>query len=354
MSHSILLTGASGYLGGTVAARWQSANLPTYKTAYALVRTSEQAQAVKQYGFEPLTFDLTDEASVTETILDHEISIVYFLVDSVKSDAQVRIIKALAQVKEKTGQDVHFLHTSGAKLFSEFVGHPIDRPLLDTEEGLYDIQKNARGPFEVKMMGVRANTTVIDTAESYGVQSYIFAPCIVYGEGEGFGNKISIQTVAIVQAAKALRRVYRTQSDKPFVRTQTWPVCHVIDTATLYLDILRNILLGKDVGHGKKGFFLAASGSVAWDDLYNAFAKSLAKRNVVDDETVHDADEAVLEKMGQALACPKELVPVQLSGKCTFTAAHGEQIGWKPQYPPEHILEAADAEVETILKYLKA
>ena len=64
----------------------------------------------------------------------------------------MRIIKALAQVKEKTGQDVHFLHMSGAKLFSGFVGHPTDRPLLDAEEQLYDIQKNARGQFEVKMM----------------------------------------------------------------------------------------------------------------------------------------------------------------------------------------------------------
>ncbi|KAJ9326786.1 hypothetical protein DTO027B5_1018 [Paecilomyces variotii] len=305
MSHSILLTGTSDYLAGTIA-------------------NAGKAQAIEQYGFEPLTLDLTDEASVTETILDHEISIIYFLIDSVKADAQVRIIKALAQVKEKTGQDVHFLHTSGAKLFSGFVGHPTGRPLLDTEEGLYEIQKNARGPFEVKMMGVRANTTIIDTAESYGVQSYIFAPCIAYGEGKGFGNNISIQTVAIVQAAKALRRVYRTQSDKP------------------------------GFGYGKKSFFLAASGSVAWDDLYDVFAESLAKRNIVDDETVHNADEAVLEKTDQALACPKELVPVKLSGKCTFTAGHGEQqLGWKPQYRAEHILEAADAEVETILKYLK-
>jgi hypothetical protein len=32
-------------------------------------------------------------------------------------------------------------------------------------------------------------------------------PCIVYGKGTGFGNHISIQTVAIVRAAKAMRRV---------------------------------------------------------------------------------------------------------------------------------------------------
>lgn len=62
------------------------------------------------------------------------------------------------------------------------------------------------------------NNTVIDTSEAYGVKSYIFVPCVVYGEGGGFGNPISIQTVAIVKAAKALGRVYRLDSED-FVRT---------------------------------------------------------------------------------------------------------------------------------------
>jgi hypothetical protein len=35
-----------------------------------------------------------------------------------------------------------------------------------------------------------------------------------------------------------------------------------------------------------------------------------------------------------------------------FTAVNGSQIGWKAQYPPEHILETADEEVELILKSL--
>ena len=39
--------------------------------------------------------------------------------------------------------------------------------------------------------------------------------------------------------------------------------------------------------------------------------------------------------------------------RCTFTAKHGDQIGWKPQYAPEHILEAADEEVKLILGNLK-
>jgi hypothetical protein len=39
---------------------------------------------------------------------------------------------------------------------------------------------------------------------------------------------------------------------------------------------------------------------------------------------------------------------------CTFTARQGERIGWNPSYAAEHILEAADDEVQRILEYLKA
>lgn len=42
-----------------------------------------------------------------------------------------------------------------------------------------------------------------------------------------------------------------------------------------------------------------------------------------------------------------------LSTRCTFTAKHGEQIGWKPQYPPRHILEVADEEVELVVSNIK-
>jgi Na+-transporting NADH:ubiquinone oxidoreductase subunit NqrE len=54
---------------------------------------------------------------------------------------------------------------------------------------------------------VGANNKVIEAGEKHGVSTYIYIPCIVYGEGSGFGNRISIQTVAIVKAAKALRQV---------------------------------------------------------------------------------------------------------------------------------------------------
>lgn len=111
-SHRILITGASGYLGGTLLARWKGADLPAYDKLYALVRTDAQAKAVGQAGAEPLTFDSRDEAAVRKAVVDNKITIVYYLIDAIRSEAQVNFIKALAEVKKATGQEVHFLHVS--------------------------------------------------------------------------------------------------------------------------------------------------------------------------------------------------------------------------------------------------
>jgi len=89
----------------------------------------------------------------------------------------------------------------------------------------------------------------------------------------------------------------------------------VIDNTNLYIELLRQIVAGKNPAYGKNGFYLASPGSVAWDDLYSAMALGLAKRNVVSDASVTCAEPETLKKMGDALGCPPEIVTVQIGGK---------------------------------------
>lgn len=149
MPHSILITGASGYLGGSLLAQLSRTNLPPHQKLYALVRSEEQAEAVKQYGAEPLFLDFKDHDGVVDSIVNAKISIIYFLIDAGRPVLQIPMIKALSEVKKQTGQDVHFLHTSGAKLLSQHVGFPTDRTVLDTDPKIFDLSRSSKPPFTV-------------------------------------------------------------------------------------------------------------------------------------------------------------------------------------------------------------
>lgn len=129
MPHRVLLTGASGYLGGTLLSRWSSFGLPPHDRLYALVRTAEQASAVKQYAAEPLNFDIRNEKAVSENVVNNKITIVLFLVDAAKAESQVYFIKALAEVKNALGIDVHFLHV-GHNLLSTQLATGVDHTCL--------------------------------------------------------------------------------------------------------------------------------------------------------------------------------------------------------------------------------
>jgi nucleoside-diphosphate-sugar epimerase len=130
---------------------------------------------------------------------------------------------------------------------------------------------------------------MIDTAEAHGVRSYIFVPCIVYGRGFAFGNVDSVQTVAVFKAAKALRQVYKVDDGTP-----TWPVHHILDTTSPFIKMLRAMLEGRNIGHGKRGYYLASSGAVMWDDIYAAIGKAVKKRGLVDEESVGEASGEML------------------------------------------------------------
>ncbi|ETN39001.1 uncharacterized protein HMPREF1541_07043 [Cyphellophora europaea CBS 101466] len=347
MHHNILLTGVSGYLGGTLLANLATAALPPYSQVFALVRSDSQAEAVlASSNATPLVFDVGDAAAVRDAVTGNDITIVVFCIDAIKSVTQSYMIKALSEVKERTGKDVHFIHTSGAKLFSSHAGAPTNRTLMDDETGIHEIHKTQRAVIPAVQPAIETNITVVELAERLGVYAYVFVPCVVYGEGSGFGNHISIQTAAICRAAKAVRRVHSVDAGNP-----TWPVSHITDTTNLYISILHAILSGPQTlpPHGRSGYYLAASGSVAWLDLYAAMARALARRGIVDDDKVVPATPETIERMATALQCPVEVVALQIGGCCTFTARNGSNIGWKPVYEPEHVLEAATKEVDLVL-----
>ncbi|KAF5575640.1 nad dependent epimerase dehydratase family [Fusarium pseudocircinatum] len=342
---NILITGASGYLGGTLLARWQSAQISGYGKLYALIRKPEQAEAVtKLYGAEPVLVSLEDEDAVQELIISKRINLVFFLIDAYSLQSQISFIKALSVLKAQTGMDTHFIYTSGTKQFSSLSGLPNKRPLMDTDPELYELQKNAKPPMKEMEVSLSTNCRVVELGLEFGVKTYVFSPCIVC---EGFGNPISIQTVDVVNAALACKHVYSITdpSDK-------WPVCNVTDIINYAILLIKAVLNGQDLDCGKNGFYLASSGRVYWMDLYKGVAKVLYNRGLINDDHVRPITEEARRTISKRLGITPDTIELKVAGNSWYELDHGKAISWKPEYGPEHILEVVDDEVSLILDNL--
>lgn len=91
-------------------------------------------------------------------------------------------------------------------------------------------------------------------------------------------------------------------------------MCHIHDTVTLYIQLLRKILSEEQIDCNRHGYYLASPGAIAWSDLYKQIAKALEKRGVVQDDTLHEANSESLGEAAKALGCTKEFVPVEMGG----------------------------------------
>ncbi|KAF8919597.1 hypothetical protein CPB85DRAFT_1277252, partial [Mucidula mucida] len=339
----LLLTGASGYLGGELLPRLLE--LPGLDI-YALVRSDIQEQTFSAMGVKIVRFDLMDKAAVINSVEENEISVVVHSANAFSFVPAEAFIHGLAAVKAKTGKPVHFVHTSGAKVFSSHTG--VRRRLSDDED-VYTIQKTTKPAEAFMKTPVETCTSIYELGEALGVQTYIFVPPMVYGPRAGFGNKISKQYVDIVRVSLVLRAVYQVADPE-----YAWPQCHLQDVTALHFLIVKSIVEGKDIPYGKKnGYYFAVNGEFKWKDLYQGIATALASRGLVDSDTLRIPKDEDIEAMAKALGnAPKALVDVAVGGSCALTAANGVNLGWKPQYAVNYLLSTFDAEVQFILENL--
>ena len=103
---NLLLTGASGYIGGTLLNRLIS-DFPTIKI-FALVRTDSQATAITGLGCVPVRAALDDAEALTACVVDNLVTIVVHAADAIRFAPAEAMMDGLAAVKLATGKRVHF------------------------------------------------------------------------------------------------------------------------------------------------------------------------------------------------------------------------------------------------------
>jgi nucleoside-diphosphate-sugar epimerase len=207
----IFLTGATGYIGGSVSAALRAAG----HEVLGLVRSPQKAEQLRALGIAPVPGDLGDAALLARAARDADA--VIHTADADHRAAVEALLGALA------GSGKAFVHTSGSSIVGDSAwGEASDKVFED---------ETAFTPGPGRAARVAVNARVLAAARE-GVRAMVISPSLIYGEGRGL-HRDSIQVPKLVALARkhgVPRHVGRGEN--------LWSNVHLDDLVDLYLRVL--------------------------------------------------------------------------------------------------------------------
>lgn len=238
---SIFLTGANGYVGGTVALRLINAGY----AIRGLVRDEEKARQVQALGIEPVIGNLDDLALLAKEA--RAADGVIHTADSGHLGAVQTFIQALA------GSGKPFLHTSGSSVIGDDALGLAVNPAVFDEDSTFVVaaSKQPRRDIELTVLGAAAQN----------IRAVVICPSSIYGTGTGVHTQ-SVQIPWLITQAQesGVVRVVGTGVNR-------WSNVHIHDVAELYLLALQNAPAG--------AFYFVENGEASFLEIGQALARRL-------------------------------------------------------------------------------
>jgi nucleoside-diphosphate-sugar epimerase len=237
---NVLITGASGYIGGSVAAGLISAG----HTVKGLVRSEQRAKDVRDLGIEPVPGTLSDAALLARMARESDA-----VINTANSDDR-GAVEAMLPALAASGK--LFIHTSG----SSIVG---DMAAGERGDKVYEDDTPVK-PLPGKAARVAIDQLVLAAAKN-GVRAVVICPTMIYGRGRG-AHQESIQVPRLIALARkygVARHVGRGEN--------IWSNVHIDDLASLYLLAFEKAPAG--------AFYYAENGENAYREVAAAISRML-------------------------------------------------------------------------------
>lgn len=291
----IFVTGASGYIGGSVAALLASQG----HAVRGLVRSPAKADGVRAKGIEPVIGTLDDAA-----LLEAEARAADAVVNAADSDHEGAVRALLAGL---AGSGKPFLHTSGTSLVGDdAMGNSSDAIFTEDTPVTPEPDKEHR---------VALNQRIIDAAR--GVRTIVLCNSLIYGDTLGPPAQ-SVQIPPLVAQAResgVARYIGRGRN--------IWSNVHIADMADLYVLALEKAPAGS--------FYYVENGETAFRDLVQGIADALD----LGEAQGWSAEEAVA-KWGRelavfALGSNSRVRADKARTELGWAPTHGSAIDWVKQ-----------------------
>lgn len=237
---NIFITGATGYIGGTVAAKLMDAG----HTITGLARNIERAELLEARGITPVVGTLDDLDILADAARAADA-----VVNAANADHPFAA-RAIAEALEGSGKVL--LHTSGTSIVADNANGAAGG-VIYTEDTPLD-------PLPEKASRVATDRMITDTA-GRGVHAVVMCPCLIYGRGLGV-RPDSIQVPLFIEMAKNAgipRHLGAGQN--------IWSNVHIEDCADAYLAALERAPAGS--------YFYVEAGEDSMLDLNRAIGRLL-------------------------------------------------------------------------------
>lgn len=286
----VFVTGASGYLGGSISQRL----LEHGHEVLGLVRNAENAALLKQRGIKPLLGSLDDAASLSKGALHCDATI-----NAANSDHYFAAQTLISAMKD-SGKTL--IHTSGSSI------------ICDDAKGETSIDKvfDETTPFTPMLHRaprIQIDRLVRTAGVESGIRALVICPSMVYGRGLGL-HLDSDQLPKLINKSRELQAGVYIGAGAPI-----WSNIHISDLADLYVAALER----------------ATSGAIFYSENGEASFKEIAA-------AVSDA----LGFGGKVISWPFEKAFAELGGFAQVALATNARIravnarqglGWKPHGP---------------------
>lgn len=260
---NVFLTGAGGYIGGSVAA----ALIKRGHQVRGLTRSATGAEQLKSYGITPVMGELDDSR-----LLKQEASVADMVINTANADHR-GAVEALISGLSQSGK--RLIHTSGTSIVGDDARGDFCSEVIFSEETslAIDPRKQARRDIDLRVMD----------AAKQNVHSAVIIPSLIYDHGTGV-NKQSIQVPFLVKNAHEVGSVQIVGKG-----LNTWSNIHIDDLVNLYLAVSEQAPAGS--------FYFAENGEASFSDVAEAISRRFSIPHI---EHLH-AEEAV-KRWGAARA----------------------------------------------------